>query len=60
MNTLESNISENAGVDQGTLHTQCTENLMYAKVQPFKSAMLEQAIEHAFAQEISLAITFIS
>ena len=60
INTLEFNISENAGVDQGALHTQCTENLMHAKVQPFRSATMEQAVDDASAQEINIAIMFTS
>ena len=60
INTLEFNISENAGVDQGAIRIKSTEDLMYAKVQPCRSATLEQTIEHASAQEINLAIMFTS
>ena len=60
INTLEFNISENAGVDQGALRMKSTEDLMYVKVQPFRSAMLEQVVRNASAQETNLATTFIS
>ena len=60
INTLEFNTSENAGVDQGALRIKCTEELMYAKVQPFRSATLEHAVDNASAQEINIVITFTS
>ena len=60
INTLEFNISENVGVDQGALRIKSTEDLMYVKVQPFRSAMLEQVVRNASAQEINLATTFTS
>ena len=60
INTLEYSILGNAGVDQGTIHTRSTNDLVFAKVQHFRLAKLEQAVETASAQEINIATTFIS
>ena len=60
INTLEFSTLGNVGVDQGTIHTKSTNDLVFAKVQPFRSAKLEQAVETVSAQEINIAIMFTS